>query len=106
MRGQSGRGDSARHGEAAVKEWPVEGLAVESDENRTLRDARGEFVKQRILFRKIAHEELFDLKRAGVPPGKPDEKCVRSRPAGQTGSLCVEKEPLGWVFQSGACTAR
>ncbi len=101
-----GVGIAARHGEAAVQERPVESLAVESDENGTFCDARGKFVKERILFGKVAHEELFDLKRACVPPGEPDEKGIGSRAAGQTGSLRVEEEPLGWIFQSGARPAR
>ena len=69
MRGQARGGDSARHDEAAIKERPVESLPVEGDENRTLGHAGSEFVKERILFCKVTHEELFDLERAGVPPG-------------------------------------
>src|SRR5580704_15545943 len=69
-------------------------------------EMRGQFVKERILFRKVAHEELFDLKSPCVPPGEPDEKGVCSRAPCQTGGLCIEKEPLVRIFQSGACTAR
>src|SRR5580704_6763931 len=106
MRSQARRGNRACHSEAAIKERPVESLAIEGDKNRALRDARGEFMKERILFRKTPHEELFDLKRAGIPPRESDEKGVRSRSARQTGSLCVEKKPLGWVCQSGTRPAR
>ena len=66
---------------AAIQKRPVESLPVESDENGALRDARGKLVKERILFRKISHEELFNLKRAGIPPGQPNEKRVGSRAA-------------------------
>src|SRR5580698_8848885 len=106
MRGQAWRGNRARHGEAAIQKRPVESLPVEGDENGALRDARGKFVKERILFRKVPHEKLFNLKRAGVPPGEADEKRVSSCAASQTGGLGVEEEPLGWIRQSCACTAR
>ena len=61
MRGEARRGNGARHGEAIFEKRPVEGFSVEGDENGTFGEARGEFVKQGVLFGKIAHKELFDL---------------------------------------------
>ena len=69
VRGQTRRGDGARHRESAVEQRPVEGFAVESDQHRALRDAHGKLLEQRVFFGKVAHEKLFDLQRAGIPPG-------------------------------------
>lgn len=106
MRRQSWCRNRARHGEAAIQKRPVERLPIEGDKNGTLRDAGGKLVKERILFGKIPHEELFNLKCAGVPPGQTNKKCVGSRAASQSGRLRVEKEPLGGIRQRVACAAR
>src|SRR6476646_9197429 len=105
MRGESRRGNGARHGEAIFKERPVEGFAVEGDENGALREARGQFMKKRMLFGKIAHEKLFDLKPPGVPPGNAHKKWIGAGAAGEAGGLRVEKEPLGGIFKSDARAA-
>src|SRR5580692_673447 len=99
VRYESRRLDAARHREAAVEQRPVESFAVESHKYWSFGDARGEFVQQRIFFRKVAHEKLLDLQRAGIPPGQPDQKCVRPCAAGKACGFRVEEEPLGRILQ-------
>ncbi len=92
MRRQSWCRNRARHGEAAIQKRPVERLPIEGDKNGTLRDAGGKLVKERILFGKIPHEELFNLKCAGVPPGQTNKKCVGSRCCQPVRSVSVSRK--------------
>ncbi len=70
MRGEPRNGNGTGHGEAAFKKRPIEGFSVEGDKHGTLGDAGGQLVKQGMLFGKVPHEELLDLKAASVPPGE------------------------------------
>lgn len=106
MRGEAGNGDGAGHSEAIFEQRPIEGLAVEGDENGALRKTRGEFVKNRVLFGEVAHEELFDLQAAGIPPCQADEKGVGSGASGEAGGFGVEEEPLLGVLQGEARVLR
>ena len=105
MRGEARSGDGARHGEAIFEKRPVEGFAVESDENGAVGEARGEFMKERVLLGKIAHEKLFYLQTAGVPPGDAYEKGISAGAAGEAGGFCIQEKPLRGIFKSGACAA-
>src|SRR5260370_12784615 len=98
--------DGARHGEAALEQWPVTGLAVKGDQDGTLRDASCQFVQQRIFLAKIAKEQLLDLKAAGIPPGQPYEERVGARAAGEASGFRVEEQPTFRIFQGRSCAAR
>src|SRR5579859_538270 len=100
MSRQTRSGNGARHNETIFEERPIKGFAVEGNENGALREARGEFIKKRMLFGKITHEKLLDLKPAGVPPGNAHKKWIGAGPAGEAGGFRVEKEPLGGIFKS------
>ncbi len=106
MRGELRNANGAGHGEAIFQERPIEGFAVESDEDRTFGDASGKLLEERIFLVEIAKEELFDLEAAGVPPGEADEECVSAGAAGEAGGLGVQEEPFVGIFKSGASTAR
>ena len=105
MRGEARSGDGARHGETIFEKRPVEGFAVESDENGAVGEARGEFLKERMLLGKIAHEKLFYLQAAGVPPGDAYKKGISAGAAGEAGGFCIQEKPLRGIFKYGACTA-
>src|ERR1700674_4555867 len=60
-------------------------------------------MKQGVLFTEIAHEELFHLQAAGIPPGKTNEKGIGASASGEPGGFRVEEEPLGWIFERGTC---
>ena len=94
MRRQFWRGDGARHREAAFEQRPVERLAVEGHQHGPLGDARGKFMQQRMLFCKIAHEELLDLQSAGIPPGQTHEKRIRAGAAREPRRFRVQKKPF------------
>src|SRR5208282_5739368 len=106
MRGQARCGNGVRHSEAIIKQRPVEGFAVESDEDGALRNARGEFVKERVRFREIAHEEWFDLKAAGVPPSDAYQKWIGARAASKAGCLRVQEKPFSRIAESDSSAAR
>src|SRR5216683_1262462 len=64
-----------------------------------LRKAGGDFVQNRMLLAKIAHEKLLDLQRAGVPPRQPDQKCICARAARQARGFRIQKKPFRWIGQ-------
>ena len=97
---QTRSGNGACHGEAIFEERPVEGFAVESDENGALGEACGKFMKKRMLFGKIAHEKLFDLKPPGIPPANAHKKWIGAGAARQASGFRVEKQPLVGIFKS------
>jgi len=84
----------AGHGEATFEQRPIEGFAIEGDENWTLGDARREFMKKGIFFVEVAEEKLFDLQAAGVPPGEADEEGVGAGAAGEASGFGVEEKPF------------
>lgn len=106
MRGEPGGTNGARHGEAALEERPVKSLPVERHQHRALGQPGGEFVQERMLLAKIAHEELLDLKTASIPPGDSYKEGVSTGAAGEAGGFGIEKEPLRGVFDGGKRTAR
>src|SRR6266478_987657 len=99
MRRQPRHGDRSRHGEAVLKQRPVERFAVEGDQHGPLRNAPGDFVQNRMLLAEIAHEKLFDLQRAGVPPCQANQKRIRPRAARQPCRFRIEKKPFRRIGQ-------
>jgi len=93
MRGQLWRGDRARHRETVLKQRPVERFPVEGDKHGPLRNVCCQFLQQRIFFREIAHEELFDLQPSGIPPRNANEKRVRAGSACEARRFRIEKQP-------------
>src|SRR5580704_18107676 len=91
MRGEARRGNGARHGAAIFEKRPVEGFSVEGDENGAIGEARGKFMKERMLFGKIAHEKLFDLQAAGVPPGDAYEKWIGAGAACEASGFRIQE---------------
>jgi len=106
MRAKVRRGNGARHCETIFEKGPIEGFAIEGDEYGAVGEARSEFVKERVLFGEIAHEELFDLQASAIPPGNTDEEWIGASAAGQARGFRVEKEPLAGIFQSQASVER
>jgi len=106
MRSEPRSGDGTSHGEAAFEERPIERFSVEGDENGTLGDAGGQFVQQRVFVGEIAHEKLFDLKTAGVPPAETHQESIGAGAAGEAGGFGIEEEPLRRIGESGASATR
>ncbi len=90
-------GDRSRHREAVFEQWPIERLAVEGDQYGPLRNARGDFVQNRMLLAEIAHEKLLDLQRTRVPPRQSNQKRVGTRAARQASGFRIEKKPFRWI---------
>ena len=91
---QCRRRNGSRHPIAGFEQRPVERLAVERDQHRTLCQPLGKRREQRTLFAVLAHEQLLDLKPPAFPPCETDQKWIRSCPAGESRCLRVEKKPL------------
>src|SRR6476660_9651062 len=94
MRRKFWHGNGTRHREAAFQERPIKRLSIEGYQHRASGDAPGEFMKERMFFREITHQELLDLKTAGIPPGQAHEKCVGSRATCKPRRLGIEEEPF------------
>ncbi len=68
------RRNPARHFEAAHQQGPIEAFSVKGYEHRPFAYPSRQFEQHRIFFTGIAHEELFDLNPAGIPPCQADKK--------------------------------
>jgi hypothetical protein len=88
------RRNGSRHPVPGFEQWPVEGLAVESDQYRTFCHARGKRREHRTFFTVLTHEQLLDLETTAFPPCKTDQERIRARPTGESGRLRIEKKPL------------
>jgi len=95
----------ARHGETVFEQRPIEGFAVEGDQDGALGNACGEFFKERVFLVYIAEKELFDVQATGVPPGEADEEGVGAGAAGEAGGFGVEEKPLFRITHGGKCGA-
>ena len=98
MRGQRRHANRPRHREAILQQRPVKRFPIERDQHGTLRQARRQFLQQRVLLRKIAQEELLHLQAAGIPPRESHKKRVGARAAGQPGGFRIQEKPLFWVL--------
>src|SRR5690348_14990652 len=105
MRRQARGGNRARQGKAIFQKRPIESFPIERDENGSFRKAPRKLVKERVLFGKVAHEELLDLKAAGVPPGDSHEKRISTGSAGEAGGFGVQKKPPGGISKREAHVA-
>src|SRR5260370_3727657 len=56
-----------------------------------------------MLFGEVAHEKLFDLQAAGIPPTPANEKGVGARASGEAGRFRIEEQPFLRIFERGAC---
>src|ERR1700688_560748 len=59
-----------------------------------------------MLLGKIAHEQLFNLQTAGIPPSEANQEGVSSGATREAGGLSVQKKPLVRIFQSGSRATR
>ena len=59
-----------------------------------------------MLLGKIAHEQLFYLQTAGIPPSEANQERVSSGAARESGGFSVQKKPLFRIFQSGSGATR
>src|SRR6516165_4123437 len=85
--------NASRHHKTAFKQRPVECFAVEGNQYGALGDPRRHLEQNGMFLGEIPHQELFGLESAGLPPGKADEKCVRSCSAGNSRGFRVEEKP-------------
>ena len=91
---ENGNWDGPRHLKPANQQWPVEALSVERNQNRALPESAGKFEQNGIFLGGIAHEELFDLDPARIPPCQSDQKCNISCAPYKSGRFGIEKEPF------------
>jgi hypothetical protein len=97
--------DAAGHSETAFEKRPIEGLAVEGDQDGALRDASGEFMEERVLLGEIAKEKLLDLQATSIPPRETDEEGVGAGSPGQASGFGVQEEPLLGIPKRGVGTS-
>jgi hypothetical protein len=90
----TGRRNFPAHAVAGFKQGPVEGFAIECDQHPALGEPPRQREQQRALLAVIAHEELFDLESATLPPRDADEKCVGAAPPRKSRGFRVKKYPL------------
>ncbi len=91
MRGEGRSIEDTSHAEACVEQGPIEGFAIEGEEDGTGGDAAREEMEHGVFFAEIAHEILLDLEAACLPPGDADEEGIGAGTAGQAGGFCVKE---------------
>src|SRR5664280_3674910 len=89
-----GRSNGSCHPIACFEQWPIKGLAVERDQHGPLCQPLGKRSEQRTFLTVLAHKQLLDFETSAFPPCETDQKGIRSCPAGESGCLRVEEEPL------------
>src|SRR5579872_1131460 len=94
MGGQLRNIDLAGHAKAILEERPVEGLAVERDQNGAFGEPMGNLQKNGMLFVVIAHEKLLDPKPSRLPPSESDQERIRPRSPGDPGCFRVQEQPF------------
>src|ERR1700688_1750561 len=94
MRIKDGNANRSRHSKAALQKRPIEALSVERHQHGTLSEPARKFEQNPIFLSRIAHEKLFDLDSACIPPCQANQERQISPASDEAGRFGIQKEPL------------
>ncbi len=94
MRIKDGNVNRSRHSKAALQQRPIEALSVERNQHGMLSQPARKLEQDRIFLSRIAHEKLFDLDSACIPPCQANQKRQISPASDEAGRFGIQKEPF------------
>ena len=94
MRIEDGNVNRSRRSKAALQKRPIEALSVERHQHGTLSEPARKFEQDRIFLGRIAHEKLFDLDSARIPPCQANQERQIFPASDEAGRFGIQKEPF------------
>src|ERR1700680_2161244 len=94
MRIKDGNVNCSGHSKAALQQRPIKALSVECNQHGMLPQPERKLEQDRIFLSRIAHEKLFDLDSACIPPCQANQERQISPASDEAGRFGIQKEPL------------
>jgi len=91
---KDGNVNSSRRSKATLQQRPIKALSVERNQHGTLSQPARKFEQDRIFLSWIAHEKLFHLDSARIPPCQANQERQISPASDEARCFGIQKEPL------------
>src|SRR5580704_16453999 len=91
---KDGSVNRSSHSKAALQQRPIKALSVERNQHGMLSQPECKLEQDRIFLSRIAHEKLFDLDSACIPPCQANQERQISPASDEAGRFGIQKEPF------------